>query len=189
MRKDLRDDRGQLMMLAGIVITIAFILTALTFSQVSSMEKQAASEGPSPIIAEWRFLHERLASNFRTAVGTETDITDFTTDVMPTVLATFRAIEAEKGYDLLMRLAADPVYDPNESDLLNLAGTNYDATSADGSATYADTFDGLADGLIHDDPCPDTSDTDACLSGVYVYVRLTDGTAVMEETILFALNQ
>jgi hypothetical protein len=187
MARNLRDDGGQLMLLAGIVITIAFILTALTLSQISSMEKQAASERASPIVGEWRFLHERLASNFKTAVGTETDANGFRDNVLPVVLATFRAIEGEKGYDLIIRLAAGPTFAPSELQLTS--GANYNAVSANGRVTYSHAYDNVNDGLIHQTPCPGVSSPATCLGGVYVYVRLTDGTAVLEETVLFPLNQ
>lgn len=179
------------MMLAGIVITISFILTALTLAQVSSLEKQAASDGPSPIVSEWRFLHERLASNFRTAVSAETTNQTFNETVLPTVIATFRNIEAEKGYDTIIRLAGGPTYTPSERNLTDpLDPTRYGATTDDGSVTFSHAIDGVDDGRLWQTPCPDASGpSSGCLGGVYIYVRLTDGTAMLEETMLFPLNR
>lgn len=192
MRRSLREsDGGQLMMLAGIVITISFILTALTLSQVSALEKQAAADGPSPIITEWRFLHERLASNFQTAVGPETTNATFNDTVLPTVIATFRNIEAEKGYDTVIRLAGGAAFDRGERHLVDpLAPTKYKATTDDGSVTFTHAIDGKDDGILWQTPCPDpTGPAGGCLGGIYVYVRLTDGAATLEETMLFPLNQ
>lgn len=184
------DDAGQLMMLAGIVITISFILTALTLAQVSSLEKQAAADAPSPIAAEWRFLHERLGSNLETAVSAETTNATFRDTVLPTVIATFRNIEAEKGYDAVIRLADAPTFMTNETNLTDpLAATNYKAWTDDGSLNVTWGYDGTPDGLLWQKPCNDPAGpSTGCLGAVYLFVRLTDGNAALEEYVLFPLN-
>lgn len=191
-----RDENGQLMMLAGIVLTISFILTALTLAQVTALERQAAAEGPDAIVGEWRFLHERLGSNLRTGVGPETTILAFTTTVHPTIAATFRALAAEKGYDLVVRLAGGPeyLYTGNEETTL-LSGANYagdpKATTYDGAVTFTHVAPAPTnDGIIWQDPCPDPAGpVGGCIAGVYVYLRLSDGTTSLEESVLFATNQ
>jgi len=194
------DDSGQLMMLAGIVLTISFILTALTLSQVASLEREAAAQAPLPVINEWRFLHERLASNLNTAVGPETTIDSFQTIVLPTVQATFRSVESEKGYDLIIRLADDETYAVagNEADLIDVVTGRYDAWSWSGKTHFThlatdeidedpDHNDGI---LWQDDTCPEPAAPAAgCIGGVYLHVRLTDGTVTLSESILFATNR
>lgn len=186
-----RDENGQLMLLAGIVLTISFIVTALTLAQVSSLEREAQAQGPQPIIQEWRFLHERLASNVRLGIGYETTQHSFETTVLPAIGATFRSLAAEKGYDLVLRLSGSSFGAKSEHAKLADPGapTFYDAWAADGSAHYEHGLDPTDDGMIWQNPCPAPSVTGGCLSGVYLYVRLTDGQATMEEHILFSANQ
>ncbi|HET6404330.1 MAG TPA: hypothetical protein VFH78_06760 [Candidatus Thermoplasmatota archaeon] len=196
MRRD--DDRGQLMMLAGIVLTISFILTALTLSQVAALEREAAAQGPLSIVNEWRFLHDRLSANLKTAIGPEMSIESFLSTILPTVQATFRAVEAEKGYDLTLRPAAGAIYDApgNEADLAP-GGTTYNAWSWNGRVRFTHAVPAvpsaaaaLDDGVIWETPCPDASAPAAgCITGVYLHVRLTDGTTTLSESILFAANR
>lgn len=188
------------MMLAGIVLTISFILTALTLSQVASLEREAAAQGPLPIVAEWRFLHDRLGSNLKTAIAPETTNNTLKTIVLPTVQATFRSVESEKGYDLTLRLAGGAAYATagNEEDLIDTTPTPdvYKAWTWDGGVQFTDPIDVAApasereDGIIWQKPCPDPSGPAAgCISGVYVHVQLTDGTSTLSESILFAANR
>lgn len=184
-----REDSGQLMLLAGIIVTSAFILTALTLSQVSTIERQSATDKPSTLSSEWRFLHERLATNFATAASPELTNGTFKDSTLQAVVATFRNIEAEKGYDMVIRLAA-PTFDTTEADLVDASSPpRYAATSADGEVPFAFHYDGTDDGILWQYPCPDTTATGGCIAGVYVYVRISDGASSMEETMLFAVNQ
>jgi hypothetical protein len=187
-----RDD-GQLLMLAGIVLTISFILTALTLSQVSALERAAAADEPSPLVAEWRFLHERLATNLRTAINPETDNLTFTSEILPTIAATFRSVEAEKGYDLIVRAAGGPAYAGNGNEASLTSGANYAATTYDGEVTFTHPYStaaALEDGIIWQKPCADNSGPIAgCIGGIYLFVRLSDGETSLEESILYAVNQ
>lgn len=195
---DPREEGGQLLMLAGIVLTISFILTALTLSQVSAMEREAAARTSSPILGEWRFLHDRLGPNLDTAIGAETDNPTFLQTILPTVQATFRSVFAEKGYDLVLRAAADAGVAPtgHEAQLVNSGQTHYDAWSWDGAVRFdhpipaASPHNSLTDGVIWHDTCPISGGVGGkCIVGVYIYVKMTDGTSSIEESILFAINQ
>lgn len=177
------------MMLAGIVLTISFILTSLTLSQVNTLERAAADEESSPILSEWRFLHERLRSNLQTAVDPETSHASFNETILPTVAATFRAVEAEKGYDLVIRAAGGTDYLATgyEGRMRN-ALNKYDNWTYDGSVHFTHDWDGGDDGVIWRSPCPETG-AGTCISGVYLYVRLSDASTSIAESILFAVNQ
>ena len=172
-----REDGGQLMLLAGVVLTIAFILTALTLSQVSALEREAAADTSSPLIGEWRFLHERLATNLATAVGPETTEPMFLQTVLPTVIATFRAVEAEKGLDLVLRPAAGAAYaNTGNEEALVLAGDWED--------------DGDANGVLWDEDCAvEGALADGCIVGVYLFMRLSDGESSIQESVRFETNQ
>lgn len=184
-------DDGQLMLLAGVVLTISFILTALTLSQVSSLEREAAAEAPSPLVAEWRFLHERLATNLDTAIGPDTDNATFQTSILPTIAATFRSVEAEKGYDLVLRAAGGDAFVANGNEEALVSGSAYSATTYDESVEFTHGVDNdLTDGTLWQKPCPDSEAPAAgCIVGVYVFVRISDGETTLEESILFATNQ
>lgn len=181
-----RDDRGNLMLLSGIVLTIAFVLTALTLSQVSSIERAAAADQTSPVVGEWRFVHERLATNLRTAVDPDTKIDGFNNTTMPAISAAFRTIEAGKGFDTSLRIAFGA-----ERQLLNLAGTHYSVVSDDGRIAFTSAVDAnLDDGVIWQTPCPDpTGPIGGCLGGVIVDVYLSDGVSSVTERMVFGVNQ
>lgn len=186
------DDAGQLMLLAGIVITIAFLLTSMTLSQVASLERQAAAEKPAPIAGEWRFLHERVATNLVAAVPADLRLDPFKTVTFPTISATFRNIEAEKGYDAVLRLAdSSTKFNKSELDLTYVDGggvRRYDAWSADGAYRFTGVYDGESDGVIHYSTCPDTEHVGSCIAGVLVFMHITDGAATLSEVVLFAVN-
>lgn len=183
MRQD--DDRGNLMLLSGIVLTIAFVLTALTLSQVSSIERAAAADQVSPVIAEWRFVHDRLATNLRTAVAADTKNATFNNTVFPAIAASFRNIEAEKGFDTSLRIAYGA-----ERGILNAGQTQYSAVSDDGKVTFSSPVDDqLDDGWIWLVPCPDAAGpVTGCLGGVLVDVYLSDGISSISERMLFGVN-
>lgn len=195
------DDDGQLMMLAGIVLTISFILTSLTLAQVSSLEREAAAEAPTAMIAEWRFLHDRLGSNLDTAIGPDTTKEAFLSTILPTVQATFRSVMAEKGYDLALRAADDPaIYGATGAEPDRISGANYDAWTWDGKVRFTHAVDpdepqngniraDREDGVIWQKPCAEAGPASGCIGGLYIYVKLTDGATSLQESILFATNQ
>lgn len=185
------------MLVSGIVITIAFLLTALTLSQVASIERQAASDKPTSLATEWRFLHDRLQTNLQTAVSVDTTNDTFVNTTWPAVAATFRNIEAEKGYDLVLRLAGNTTSGKGTFNLSeNQTGTTvggvfstYAATSFDGSVNFNWAADGTDDGLIWSRHCLDQSSGDVwCLQGVLVAMHLSDSTTNIDEVVLLPVN-
>ena len=180
------------MLLSGIVITLAFLLTALTLSQVSSLERQAASEKATPLAAEWRFLRDRVATNLDSAVPADLRVDVFKSVTFPTIAATFRGIEAEKGYDAVLRLADSPTrYNLSEESILvndGAGGKKYEAWSADGSFHFTAAWDGTNDGVIHYATCPDETVVGACIAGVVVFLHMTDTSSTMSEVVVYAVN-
>lgn len=181
-------DEGQLMLLAGIVITISFILTSLTLAQVTSLERQAAQEDRLDLSDEWRFLHDRLGANLRVAVRPETTPDVFVNSTFPTVAATFRNIETEKGFDTVIRLAnATSGFNKTEEDLV--VGGHYAAWDIDGLLHFNWAYNGTDDGVVWTTACEaPEAPLAGCIQGVLVYVHMTDGQNAMEEVILFAVN-
>jgi hypothetical protein len=175
------------MLLAGIVITIAFLLTSLTLSQVSSLERQAAAEKATPLAAEWRFLHDRLQTNLESAVPPDLSLSSFKSTTFPIIASTFRNIEAEKGYDATLRLA-DSLSRYNKSETSLVSGASYSAWAADGSYRFTGAYDGTSDGVLWYATCPDTTHVGGCIVGVLMFVEMTDATGTMSEVILFPVN-
>ena len=183
------------MLVSGIVITIAFLLTALTLSQVSSIERQAAADKPTQLTAEWRFLHDRLETNLQTAITTDTTNDSFINTTWPAVAATFRNIEAEKGYDLVLRLAGNNTgghwFNVTENSTgVTTAGVfnHYNATTFHGLYTFTFAADGIDDGLLWNPTCADPA-VARCIQGVLVAMHLADATTSLDEVVLFAVNE
>lgn len=180
------------MLLAGIILTIAFVTTALTLSQVTALEREAASD-PSPEIAgEWRFIRDRLATNLEISVTPEMTASTLTATTIPGVASTFRTVAAEKGYDFVLRLASDPAYYPkSERDLLDPPGSgpNYNALPVKGARLTHVRDASQTDGILWSaaGQCADTS-VSTCIQAVLVYVKMSDGTSSMEETLLYRVN-
>jgi hypothetical protein len=176
------------MLLSGILMTIAFIVTALTLAQVSSLERQAAAETPDTLATEWRFLHDRIPDNLNVSIASDTNNDTFANVTFPAISETFRSVEAAKGYDITMRLAGSNVpTHPSELDLVHSDGKYY-GNSTDGRIQYDGIpYDGKDDGLLWQGPCPDGT-IPGCVVGVLVYVHLSDGLSTLEETILVPTN-
>lgn len=189
-----RDDRGSLMILAGIILTLGFIVTSLTLAQVSTLEREAAADRASPLIQEWRFLHERLATNLNVSISEETSNDTFENVTLGRISATFRNVQAEKGYDTVIRLAngtfANGAWGVSERSLVSNTTLHYEkAYTLAGNLVTADPWDGKDTGMLWQNPCPVPGPPTGCIVGVYLYVRLSDGDAAVEEIILFPVNQ
>jgi hypothetical protein len=199
-RRIASDDDGNLMLLAGILITIAFILTALTLAQVASLERAAAAEPTSSIATEWRFLHDRIPNNVNVSIASDTRNDTFLNVTFPAIAETFRSVEASKGYDVELRLGGNgtSVFANERSFTTGLQGAFKDPTySVDGRVNYgklqmapyngaALPWDNVGDGLIWG-ACPDGT-SGGCAIGVVVYVHLSDGASTIEETMVVPAN-
>lgn len=178
------------MLLAGIIVTIAFVTTSLTLAQVSSLERQAASKTDSPLPAEWRFIRDRLESNLNVSINTETKNDTFHETILPAIAETFRNIQAEKGYDVVIRLAGvNGTFNKTELSLVD-AGVYDSEYPINGPYVFDDAYDGYNDGILWENPCPDpVGPVGGCIAGILLFVHLTDGTSSIEEVILLAVNR
>ncbi|HWH09424.1 MAG TPA: hypothetical protein VNX21_09510 [Candidatus Thermoplasmatota archaeon] len=185
----MRDD-GNLMLLAGIVVTIAFVTTALTLSQVATLERQAVTQATSSLGAEWRFIRERIAGSINASVAPDTRNETLLTQTLPAIVATYRGVEAEKGYDVVIRPATLPtLYNRTEWSLLNPAGTMYDAYTFDGMRVNWAADPNKFDGLLWRSPCADPAGpTTGCISGMVLSIQMTDGESTLHEVLVLATN-
>lgn len=185
----LGDDSGNLMLLAGIVVTIAFVTTALTLSQVSSLERQAVTEATTSLAAEWRFIRDRISSSVESSVVADTGNQTFLTDTLPSIVATYRSVEAEKGFDIVVRVADSlTLYNKTEESLVS--GASYNAWSFDGYPIDWVKDPDVRDGLLWQAPCdnPDAPVT-GCLSGVVLSIQITNGESSLHEVVVVATNR
>lgn len=191
MRRRAGDDGGNLMLLAGIVVTIAFVTTALTLAQVSSLERQAASKPAVTLAGEWRFLRDRLMTSVENAVTVDTTSGVFNETTLPAVVATFRGIEAEKGFDVAIRRATTlDFFNRTEASLLNVAGTAYAVSPSNDHPTITWAKDSNQnDGILWEVPCADTAGpASGCIGAVVLSVHLSNGDSSMHEVLVVRTN-
>ena len=186
------DDGGNLMLLAGIVVTIAFVTTALTLAQVSSLERQAASKPVVTLAGEWRFLRDRLMTSVETAVTVDTSDEVFNETTLPAIVATFRGIEAEKGFDVAIRRATTPeFFNRTETSFLNGLGTSYSTTSSNGYAIAWAKDSDQTDGIVWEADCSDSGrdgPSTGCIGAVVLSVQLSNGESSMHEVLFVRTN-
>lgn len=187
----MRDD-GNLMLLAGIVVTIAFVTTALTLSQVSALERQAVTDATSSFAAEWRFIRDRLAASVNASVTPDMKNQTFLALTLPSIVATYRGVEAEKGFDVVIRPATTLAhYNKTELSLLDppLTGAAYKAYTHDGQLVNWDKDPDTSDGILWRAPCADaTAPATGCISAVLLSIQMTDGVSQVSEVLLVATN-
>jgi hypothetical protein len=180
------------MLLAGIVITIAFIMTAMTLAQVSSLEREAATqETAGGISLEWRFIRDRLSSNLNAAATNDMSDSTFVDYTFPSIAETFRSVESEKGYDIVLRLAgASVAVNKTEASIMPVGASPLWSADGKSSIPAGTAYDLTNDGLIHYAPCPDPAAGGAsCVGAVLVVVHLTDGRSTLEEVMLVGTNR
>ncbi len=179
-------DGGQLLLLAGIILALAFLATTLTLNELSSIRSDVAQEQSSPIVNEFDFVRSKINSTLADLVVEDTTNSSLNTTFSDMVDNIVR-VENAKGYDALIAKGepGQPV-ELNESDLLNGAGTEYDMWSFDGIRDFTgEDYDGQDDGIIwYKEP----SDSSGHIKGIVVYIYLADQATRMDETIVYALN-
>lgn len=179
-------DTGQLLLLAGIILALAFLATTLTLNELSSIRADVAAEQDAPIVGEFSFVRDKINTTLGDVVledTTNSSLNGTFSDMAKNIIR----VENAKGYDVIVAKGRPgaPVA-LNESDFLDGAGTSYDGRSYDGVRNFTgQPYDGVDDGIIwYKEP----SDTQGHVKGLVVYLYLADQRSVMEETILYALN-
>lgn len=193
MPRRMRDDeRGNLMLLAGIVVTIAFVTTALTLSQVAALERQAVSDATTSLASEWRFIRARLGASVNASITGDMKNETFLTTTLPSLVATYRGVEAEKGFDVVIRPAGVLTsYNKTEQSLLSppVTGATYDAYAYDGTRINWAADPNTADGLLWRAPCLDSSGpATGCISAVVLSLQMSDGVSSLGEVLVIATN-
>lgn len=188
-----QDDGGQLLLLAGIVLVMAFVVTAFTLGQVADVEKEASKEQDQSFLTEYRFVHSKLPSIVSGNTGRTTDNVSFNT-TFATTIQSFRNGLASKGYDASIFVAGNASAAEKaectwmSNPLTACAGSSgaWRSVVPSGGTQPFDArlpYDGKSDGLVW--MC---GQANGALVGVVVQVYLSDGRHSVAETLVVALN-
>lgn len=210
-------DEGSLMIVSGILLVLAFAVTALTLSQIADLEKRVASESSTPIISEYRFLREKLGSTLADSVTRQTTTTEFGT-IFSSAQSELKALAHQGGYDLLIYLAdGERALGKQEWSYTDLghpsrysgvppagyvspnavgigADPEYALRAYDNSFNWEQAYggdevdyDGTEDGMLRTSACQ-SEPTESCIQGAIVWFYLADQTIAIEEFIVYGLN-
>ncbi|HVL87511.1 MAG TPA: hypothetical protein VM681_05850 [Candidatus Thermoplasmatota archaeon] len=191
-----RDERGQMMMLSGVLLVVAFVLTALTLAEIRHLEQETTKATEPGLSHEFRFLRDKVATTLRDVTGEHTTDLSFLVAFNSTAI-TVREIANGKGYQLHLELAGNESvlapkreYDHYTCRAANVDGGrctastigNYTATAYNGAAVYdARPYDGASDGIVHDSPTP-------TIRAVIVFFHMSDPANSFEEMLVIPLN-
>lgn len=173
-------DRGQLLLLSGIILALAFLITALTLNQVANMESQVSREQRAIIIDEFSFLREEINTTLSDLVTSSTSNSTFN-DTFDRMVFSIKSVERGHGYDLVVVKGAPGYATPaTEEDNFTAEGKKYKGVSFDGHRNFTgEVYDGVNDGILW---------YDGEIKGVVVYIYISDEVASMEEVLLFPVN-
>lgn len=173
------DDRAQLLLLAGFILVMMFLVTSITLSKIASIEAEVARDQRAPIGDEFDFVRSRTNSTMNSLVDTSTSNASFN-DTLDSLRSSFSDVETSKGYDLVLELAGATTPAPRkEAGPFAGAGT-YENASYDGVRAFCDeAYDGVNDGIFW---------YDGHVKGFAAYVYLADHKSSIESTVIFAVN-
>lgn len=178
-RRGSASDGGQLLLLAGFVLVMMFVVTSITLSEISSIEAGVSRSQSAPVLDEFSFIRAQTNETMRSLVTSDTTNSSFN-DTFDGVEDSFAAVENSKGYDLVMALGGGSTIAPSTEAEDFAGGGHYDHVSFDGVRAFCEAdYDGVNDGIIwFDDE----------IKGFVAYIYLSDHESQMESTVLFATN-
>ncbi len=207
-----REDGGNLLLLAGVILVLAFVGTAFTLQQVQDLEKQVSAEQDSAILSEYRFVRDKVGTTLNDAVSTSTNLDTFK-DLVATVASNLKVTAGGKGYDLVVKLAADRAglsrtewsfTKPGWPDRYTYGDTpvplpaptsptadKYVLWTTDGKVDWrggtGSGWDGADDGVVWVDACIENPAI-GCVQAAIVYLYFADSAASIEEFVAYSFN-
>lgn len=177
-RSTRRDDSGQLMMLAGVILTSAFVTLALLPMEISDLERTAASElQRAPWVDDWREIRLRLVVELPRGASYARTADDFQDRTLPKIFDTYKEVLASRALHGTLVIDADAETAAHDA-------FAYDAWTVTGQHLEI-PYDGTDDGLIWDASCqPPEDGTAGCFIGVLLRIEAGDETMNIAETIL-----
>lgn len=179
-------DGGQLLLLAGFILVIMFVVTSLTLSKISSIEADVARDHQAPILDEFDFVRSRTNETMNSLVDTDTSNASFN-DSLSSLRSSFQDVENAKGYDLVLELAGSTTSAPATEEELYVDGSDeYQNVSFDGARDFdGEPYDGADDGILW---YQEAGDSSGHIKGFGAYIYLADHESRVESTVLFAVN-
>jgi photosystem II stability/assembly factor-like uncharacterized protein len=172
-------DKGQLLLLAGFILIMMFVVTSLTLSKISNIEADVAGEHQAPVTDEFDFIRSRLNETMNSLVDTGTTNSSFN-ETFSSLRGSFSDVENSKGYDLVLELAGSTTPAPQKESGPFVDPDGYQNVSFDGERDLVcKPYDGVNDGIIH---------AEGFIQGFVAYIYLADNYQRVESTTLFAVN-
>lgn len=178
-------DGGQLLLLAGIILVLMFVVTSITLSEMSSIETDVAREHRAPIADEYDFVETRLNETMNSIVSESTTNSSFNT-TLDSLVGSFEGVQNSKGYDLVVELGGATTPAPKTEDPHFIDGGQYANVSFDGRRDFTGhNYDGVNDGILWYE---EADDDEGHIKGFVAYIYLADEASRIEGTVLFAVN-
>lgn len=174
-----RSDSGQLLLLAGIMLVIAFIGAALVFAEINALERRSATASASTQLStEYREVRERFLSVVNNAV-TSTTTNDTLEDTVSSAANSISKVEITRGFDFVAVLAGGGnLAAKSELNITNATQTGYQVFSYNG--TYIDgPYDGVNDGIIY---------FDGRIKASVLFMSMASRAARVDETVILSLG-
>jgi hypothetical protein len=182
------DDGGQMLLLAGFILVLAFVVTALTLTEVADLEKRVAESPGVQLTSEFRFVREKVGTTLAGALGVASDNTTFDNTFL-SMQSTFKNVEHEKGLDVAITLAGANANAPSPESSFVAAGAYDELRSWDNAIEYDGArYDGTDDGILWTKKGRCSTTATGCVSGAVIHIFLTDGVTTIRETVVYAIN-
>ena len=169
---------GQLLILAGIILTLAFLLTAITISEIEAEKANVVRDTQDSLRDEFSYLRREFGSTLNASLPAGATDATFRATFNDTK-ATYATLESSRGFEFHASLAGNDTIAPKTewANFTRASNTLYRATSHEGAKSFDSfAYDGASDGIIHGD---------GGIQGAIVYLLLADASASYGEVLVY----
>ncbi len=172
-------DRGHFLLLAGIVLVLAFTATAFTLALVSDLKAGTAREQEPGLLADYRFYHEHVRMTVRN--GASSGMTNASALILVADASqSARELASSRGLELAITLAG--VAGGSTTDEAFFGAGGWGGVSDYGGTAITGAYDGTNDGLVW------LGGAGGRVQAVALTFYFADPKAEFQETILVALD-
>ncbi|MBI4393523.1 MAG: hypothetical protein HY556_06980 [Euryarchaeota archaeon] len=171
-------ESGQLLLLAGILLVVAFIGAAMVFAEINALEKRAQNPSASSQLSkEYREIRERFVAVVYNAV-TSTTTNDTLKSTVSSSANSIAKVEIGRGFDFVALLATGSSIAPkSELNVTNSTQTGYEVFAYNG--TYiTGPYDGVNDGIMY---------FGGRIKGAVLFLSMSSRSARVDETLVVSL--
>ncbi|MGQ0534975.1 MAG: hypothetical protein ACT4PT_02770 [Methanobacteriota archaeon] len=183
------EERGQFLILAGIILVLAFLVASITISEIEAQRAAAVREVRNPLLAEFEFVRAEFGKSLNVTFSSSDTPASFNVTFNDTrsVLASLengRGLEfhaALAGFEQIAKQRECPHFttDADGGSGVSCGGT-YNVNAYDGAGVFSWTYDGKNDGILQF--------TDGTIRGAVVYMFLSDSGSTIEEHLVYKLG-